>query len=802
METTKFKPSQLLGASILIVLVCLCLSATSQELKRPLGLPMVYENPKEDVLDGKYRKEKLLPSKRWVVWVDRTGIRTSTGVELEFMQKCWVIDQREEEIRVAEYNPEVYNFILDEFTSQPKDLGWVKKKDMLLWSEGLSSNDRGFRIKVMTITTPAKLKIQIDEGMGLFDEGAKKLAFRNDPYAVELNGRDSPLFEIFYVYKKENGKYLLAKVPNITSGKAKDYVYGWVDENAVIFWRQRQSLEPNWQPPAISERKSFDIQPAVFEFDTQASDFAEQRIVHSSALWIDPYTKRKVADWKRFPIFEKNGNIVKTGLVSGIFSGSSAKKVELSSEEFAVLSKMYNDQRSRSRKINIVFVIDATKSMGPYIQATKRAVTNSIRKLDNASTENEFSYGFVAYRDFSEGDKLSDAKPLSKNPSQILSNISDISAFHLNDADQKEAVYTGLSKGVDLFREKTNAEYETNIIILIGDTGSHENLEEMRALDKLKQICLDYQVSILAIQASNLKGDAHEEFVFQMRDLINKSVRLSLSKINTELQDVRQYPDKPSMKKIASTAYRLDLDDAPILGGIQYARRGTSIDPEKTSELIQNLIQDLDRGNDSLLNLMEDFMNSVKFNSGEGTLTPAMAAFLIKAGFSKGQIATLLATRYQFLFETYLPIEISILKNELFAYVLFLDQDELDGLILTLQKLIGEDRNASKQRSQLADIWREELKTNYGVTEKELKGETIGRLLSLVTDLPTQSPLLAKYRLDDFIDLAKMNDQEFRAVKNLIRLKYRQLQSISGEGDSFFRSNDRKFYWVPYNYLP
>ena len=772
-----------------------------------LRKPNIYEKPRVDVLSGPYKVETERSSQLWVVWCDRDDVVTSNGQKLNFLQKFWVVEENAIEIHIVEYNTAKYNRGLNEFREEPIDYGWVPKSRMLLWNEGLRSTSQGFRVKAMTVSTPESI---LETGIDKLNEAGRKMAFYNSPTTSNTNDRDSPLFNIFYLFKEVNGRYLLGRRDNLSSGNASDYIYGWVDKRSVTTWDLRQALEPNWEPDAVAERKVAKVLPAAFRNPDEAIAYSKGTITNAQSLWSRPYDKREEPQWKRFPIFEKDGNIVKTGVISGLFSSSGDKQREITAEEYAYYQKLYNRQRERARNINIVFAIDGTRSMKGEIDATRRAVSRSLGELTDS--ENNYRIGVVVYRDFEEDEEYQfERYNLTNDKNQILSDLSFITEYHNKDKSTTEALFTGLYYSSRMFNYR---EDETNVIILIGDAGANEdNPTEAENFRKLKQMMANYTISMYAIQAKHGTHASYDDFIFQLRELILDAAQQSIATTNKEWagtglvafnQEVAFEQDKSST---ISTLYKLNERSSNIKGGIQYAERGSVIEPNQVQEEIVKLITDLDRSNNNLLNAMEGIMNSVVGPGGvEGAadvLTPQMADFLSKAGFNNDMMKTLMEKKYQFLFEAYVPLNTNTLNNSLFKYVLFLDQGELDDLINDLSELVELDLTGYQKRQQLSDVWFQILSLNYGVNNlDEIRDKKISDLIELITGLPAQTDLLSKYTFEDLRDQVKVSNQAFNEILFTIKSKLDLLRQINGNPEHMFISNDASFYWIPQEFFP
>lgn len=127
-------------------------------------------------------------------------------------------------------------------------------------------------------------------------------------------------------------------------------------------------------------------------------------------------------------------------------------------------------------KINVVYVLDATGSMGEYIQAVVDAMKNSAKTFEGVSASAErVKFGVVAFRDNLESDAKNEYVSRNFTPDQMVDHNTFVDVVTKNvvaDAggDIAEEVYAGFLDGL-------NAKWEPDaikLIFLIGDASSHE----------------------------------------------------------------------------------------------------------------------------------------------------------------------------------------------------------------------------------------------------------------------------------------------------------------------------------------
>ncbi len=443
---------------LVIIFLSGSLCATSQNFvgKSPMRSPSDYEKPKLSTKIGKSKPGRNI----WAVWADREGIVSSNGKQLNFADRFLVVEEASDRIHIVMENGS-YNSATDEFISEPTDYGWVPKSDMLLWPTALYSDKTNFRIKVMTITTPSQMKGELER---IKAEG-KKMNFFSNPTTTHENINELPLFEIFYVFKKEGDRLLLGRRDNISKGNAGYYLMGWVDESKVQLWEMRQVLEPDWDKVSSEERRQNKTPAALFETSEEALNYGNSGDTTRNFWADDPFEKKFSPNWKRLPVFNRTGNLIETAVVSDLVNESGKKITE---ESYRGLQSLQTDLHEKKRNINVVFVIDGTESMGPYFKSVQDAVKNSATRLYNS--DNSFQFGSIVYRDYDDpaNDKCYNTIPLGNSIDRFCAelgacNTNDPACF---DNTVSEGLYLGLNKARALFRGK---EKETNIIILIGD---------------------------------------------------------------------------------------------------------------------------------------------------------------------------------------------------------------------------------------------------------------------------------------------------------------------------------------------
>jgi hypothetical protein len=771
------------------------INAISQSFigKSPMRSPVDFDKPNFSSQIGKYKPGRNI----WAVWCDRDGIITSNGKQPEFAYRFLVVGEDKERLHIVDENG-TYNSSTDEFLSEPIDYGWVPKSSMLLWATALYSEKTSFRVKVMTITTPTQMVSDLER----IKAAGKNLNFFSSPTTKLENNNELPLFEIFYVYKKEGTRLLLGRRDNISKGNAANYLMGWVDEAKVQLWDSRQVLEPDWDKVSSEERRVNKTPAALFEKSNEAVVYGTTGDTTGNFWADDRYEKKYDPSWKRLPVFSMSDNIIETAVVSDLVN-ESGKSID--EEEIRKLQVKQSDLREKRRIINVVFVIDGTESMEPYFKSVQVAVKNSARSLYNE--DNRFMFGSIVYRDYTDpaDDKCYNTIPLGSNIDRFCAELEQVAKTDpaCYDKTISEGLYLGLNKARALFRGK---EKESNVIILIGDAADRKGPNRITDADVIPNLVKN-RINLIAIQVNHGKNQSYEDFLIEIPSMI-----LDVSKQLAD-EEEKEYGSHDMLSTIAKPRWKQELNEdlgfytlqnSSVTGGLQYVSVGKTLSEARTSQIIEKMIKDMNRRTDSLLKTVDNIVNSItvidptKF----GSFSPAVKLYLKDAGFSSEQIDIVTQKNYQFLLKTYTAYNVQKLKNPIYKFDLFLDAEELNDLIISLTKIYTPGLSGFQRRQSFKDAWFEVLRANYGVSREEIKNKTFSEIMNLISGLPSPNPILKKYTFNDILDITRLPDSEFDIILENIKNKCELLTKISGDKLYYFKSNDRAFYWIPQNYLP
>lgn len=133
-------------------------------------------------------------------------------------------------------------------------------------------------------------------------------------------------------------------------------------------------------------------------------------------------------------------------------------------------------------RIDVVFAIDATGSMGDEIEVVKSKVSKMMQDIQSGNPQPDVRFGLVAYRDHGDA-YVTKAYPLTTAVSTIQTSLQQIEAG--GGGDTPEAVGAGLECAVNEMNWDQDSN-TTRMVFLIGDAGPHQADEYRQAMHQAK----------------------------------------------------------------------------------------------------------------------------------------------------------------------------------------------------------------------------------------------------------------------------------------------------------------------------
>ena len=666
-------------------------------------------------------------------------------------------------------------------SNQAKAIGWVPMENLLLWSK-CPANEKG-------IYNKALITLKFDEiGRKKKEDLGKR--YKN-PDNLNLSEDVTTGMDFFFIMKQRpDGMVLLANTHSL-AGTMGTALYGWVKSNTYVPWNQRSCIEPNWEINAVTNLKNEEIK--VMSGNKVVTRFTFGEILSDDK---GPNMYRMQADILRYPILDNdsgNDNLFKCttfGLL-GETLNSHLKKLGETNE-------LKREKLANMTKLNMIFVIDGTQSMGKYFTAIKDAIKKGCEYLTNSSKENQYTpkVGLVIYRDYADGEKgLVEYIPMSEvNDVRLMEYLDNAGEYGAKsssaDRTNEEALYKGLEYALDTERMGYKKD-ESNLMMVIGDCGNDEKDTQCLSEEEILSKLVENRINLMTFQVRRNEATAWQLFQDQLRDLLINNVQNQYKKINAE-QKVKWALDADGVdvKPTDGKTFYIASSRLPNDYGIDMKVEKLTSLMERSIGLFANAIA-IQRAslNDAGGSLASD--ENAKIDS-------AFAVSIL--GLEEYQ--RLMRTR-NFMAVTGYTEKTSPKGYDFWKPVIFISTDELTRL---MERLAPVNRSANEgNRKEFVNALKALVQSMLpDITDEEMTMKGTGEIMALIAGLNVKSTALSGYRLIDIQDPTVVKEADFRALVRKFREKYKNLEGIKGDKNYKFthESNGSKYYWIPVEQLP
>lgn len=357
------------------------------------------------------------------------------------------------------------------------------------------------------------------------------------PSPAVADGKATAALSRFYVYERRtvDGKEWL-----LVGGTSRGKTDGWLDSGMSIPWKQQLTLAFT-NPANRSRALLFDTRDTVMGLlkasNPGASAASILQTVESGkqdprVVSIEP--KEYVDLSKKFyllPILEAEelaGRNVRVLEVASV----TARPGDASPAE-AQRKKQDTPTVLRSFSAAVVFVIDTTISMGPYIDRTRNAVREIYGKIEKAGLGDQVKFGLVAFRSSTKAvPGLDYVAKVYANPGEVkssrdfLNKVSSVGAAKVSSARFDEDAYAGVMEALQ--KVKWN-DFGGRYVILITDAGAIDGNDELSetklGAEQIKIEAEQLGIALLGLHLRTPEGKAnHARAEKQYKTLTRNSV--------------------------------------------------------------------------------------------------------------------------------------------------------------------------------------------------------------------------------------------------------------------------------------
>ena len=691
----------------------------------------------------------------------------------------------------------------------------VSANDLLLWDEALLDSKSNFRLKLLVIT-----RIE-DVGPDTGSENSVTL-YKGPSEQSAINRTITAFEEYWFLYKQVGDWYLIGRASSLGVGQPDSRAFGWIRSERVRLWDKRMVLQPNMKRSAINERvnnfrQDQELSVSAFFESEYAQAFVDRSLTGYNSLQVFPRSMRELfnkeslsSQWVRWPVLRDPNNtrdIMKVGVV-----GKPYANVKFVDNERTVLSQeLFAREFTRSRNIDVVFVIDATYSMEVALDGVKSAIRNIVDRLNSKTTANKFKFAAVLYTDRSELSRECSLEDCVFRTNQTLDEASvferwltNKKEYYSQDRDHAESMYEGLVTGLNLFVDDNH----TNNLILIGDASGKDRSQFE---DSVIQKMIDYRVSFSAVQAHNRASNvSYSQYQEQIRDImLAHGENISAYLKNNTPAGLQRFISATNNLVVDNdllgnrfSAFELEASNSPFKAFSQVIE----VDKKITSTEMENFIIDkmleINEYNNSVLSQVTAAKNQgiEALRVDEMEINPgAILDFYIKTGMDSLQLQDILSRKFLSLIEVYVPLRIDDerAQEDLLEYALFLDKEEFQEMRYNLTRLVNFDGGTSEMRRLMQKTWRD-IAVRHLEPSTPPESVALSQIMEMVTGLPSTTPFLQNYTLKDLETIS-----EFELRKNVREMRNKITFFLNREALlPKYKNGDQIYYWIPQRYLP
>jgi len=341
-----------------------------------------------------------------------------------------------------------------------------------------------------------------------------RLAASPDQAAAQA-GPPLPAFSVYYVYGRQGGAEGWLEIGRASRGGPD----GWVKAERTIEWKQGLTLaflNPAGRERALFLRSAQDYQSLLDRPDLGPAVAGLRQAALAGnpgpVLAVEPeafidirkqFYLLPILDAKT--ILTERAEPVKLLEVASVPAQTTPPPVSAVEQRREILSKF---------SAGIVFVIDTTLSMDPYIERTREAVQRIYERLGSSALADRFRFGVVAYRNSTKATpgleyvtKVVQPIDSSEPPKALLERLSGLKAATISSSAFYEDPFAGLKTAIsDLDWSGFGGRY----VVLITDASGRTAGDPLAAtgLDPagVRQLAREKDIALFALHLQTPAG--------------------------------------------------------------------------------------------------------------------------------------------------------------------------------------------------------------------------------------------------------------------------------------------------------
>jgi serine/threonine-protein kinase PpkA len=385
------------------------------------------------------------------------------------------------------------------------------------------------------------------------------------PQPSEQGARPVDGFEVFYVYARQGGDAGWIQVGRESDGR----IDGWIPAKKTIEWKQ--TLVGAFTNPAGRQPVLFlDNKDAERDLllDAHAGDVAQQMLAAAQAGNPGHVIAREPQAW---------ANIDEQFYLLPILSATPIERElgpPLRLLEVISAPAQKPEPPPQNFKAAVVFLVDTTMSMQPYIDGTREVIRHIVERIQSTPMGALFRFGLVAYRDSLEDTPALEyyarvyAKPDFSQPANtIVPAIAQVSEARVSSIGYDEDPIGGLKMTLDEINWNSFSPGFRHVI-LITDSGArpanHPHSVTRLGISEIKDLANQKGVLIWALHLQTQEGARRHDLELAARQYRQLTAMTSQEPLYFPVPDgpAGQFATQPAFENQADHVARLVITAA------------------------------------------------------------------------------------------------------------------------------------------------------------------------------------------------------------------------------------------------
>ncbi len=716
---------------------------------------------------------------------------------LGFMEQVYITGREGNWLKISVFEDQGGN--LDYY-----EKGWMPASNLILNSYAVS-NEKSITKKGLVlvnldnVASFRKIVKAAEQGQQI-----KNYDFYLDPQTTVKKENVAEL-EIRYVLKELPGVKLLSRndrIDNISEADRKYNVNGWMKNVNITDWDTRVCLEPTYGQTYADMYKEKDI--PVFIEKSQLNSFVDNNIqkpveqIYTHQI----KTTRKPTIMMRMPILENiDGSDMKKVATLGSVSGKSSSEVD---EVKGRAKEAIEELRTKRNNLNILFVVDATKSMDDFFPAVRRGIERIIA-LNQERYKKEMRFSIAVYRDYADGEKAFENLPLTDDLQEINNFLASIRIGSVGKA-REEAVFNGMIEGIK--RSRMNPD-QSNVVVMIGDAGNVIN--DARGLKRgmVSDLLVQFNASLVTFQVYYGIEPAYQAFNDDAQELFyelgEKTDRKQSLKPNMTMVPEKRNTFELKFKdtETGELEYFVDAGFGRFIYANDNEKMPISVLQENLSSAIGDYLTELDEQIQFWSDKLRNGEISTKRRDEFDQANEAnLREHLKNQGFTDDEIEVALQSFQEFSMSGFTSTKFYNKPLSCFAPVVFLSDEEVDNMIEVFEK-VDPDANLTDSKAQVADALIAQTKAALGETSDDrVRQKSMSEIWGILLAVPFDEK--GEYGTLRDVPIGEIPNSNHRSLPKFIlqfQESVRRFNKKNLEQDRF-RLNSQFYYWIPLEKIP